>query len=121
MVASAGTFISLAGTKRFMMSSSWVLIHQISQWFSGMYTYEAIRDEMENSKNIMKSLHKMYSDTTNIPKKKLDTFFKHDIYISADEALKLGIIDGIYSGDSGGDSGNIPIPTTSTRKRKIIE
>jgi ATP-dependent protease ClpP protease subunit len=134
MVASAGTFISLAGQKRYMMKSSWVLIHQIKSWFGGMYTYEELRDEMENSTNIMKSLHKMYTENTNIPKKRLDTFFKHDLYISSEEALKLGIIDGIYSDvfDGGNNTGSsintntntntIPGPNTRTnKKQKIIE
>ena len=124
MVASAGTFISLAGTKRYMMSSSWVLIHQIKSWFGGMYTYEELRDEMANSENIMKSLHKMYSENTAIPKKRLDTFFKHDLYINAEEALKLGIIDGIYSvgGDGGGGSINsMNMDTRSSKKIKIVE
>ena len=97
MVASAGTFISLAGEKRFIMKSSWVLIHQIKTWFGGMYTYEQLRDEMENSDNIMKSLNKMYSEHTKIPKKKLDNFFKHDLYIDSTDAINFGIADSIYS------------------------
>jgi len=105
MVASAATFISLAGTKRFMTKSSWVLVHQIRSWFnSGMYTHEELKDEMENSNNIMSSLHKMYSDNTKIPKKKLDLFFKHDLYIDSDQALKYGLVDEIYYGN--GDNRN---------------
>jgi len=113
MVASAATFISLAGTKRFITRSSWVLVHQIRSWFGGMYTHEQLKDEMENSGNIMKSLNIMYSEHTRIPKKKLDQFFKHDLYIDSSQALKYGIADYIYSGN---DSENI-----ITKKQKIIK
>ena len=119
MVASAATFISLAGTKRFMHNSSWVLIHQIRTWFnSGMYTHELLKDEMENSNNIMKSLHTMYSQNTNIPKKNLDMFFKHDIYIDSAQALKYGIIDDIYYGENN-DTHSTNIPGTSFRSTDI--
>jgi ATP-dependent protease ClpP protease subunit len=98
MVASAGTFISLAGTKRFIMKSSWVLIHQIKSWFGGTYyTYEQLRDEMENSDNIMKNLNKMYLENTKIPPKKLNDFFKRDLYLDSKSAIELGIVDGIYN------------------------
>jgi ATP-dependent Clp protease protease subunit len=111
MVASAATFISLAGTKRFITRSSWVLVHQIRSWFGGMYTHEQLKDEMENSGNIMKSLNIMYSEHTKIPKKKLDQFFKHDLYIDSAQALKYGIADYIYSGNEYGN----------TKKQKIIQ
>ena len=112
MVASAATFISLAGTKRFITRSSWVLVHQIRSWFGGMYTHEQLKDEMENSGNIMKSLNMMYSEHTKIPKKKLDQFFKHDLYIDSSQALKYGIAEYIYSGNE---------YQNSEKKQKIIK
>jgi ATP-dependent protease ClpP protease subunit len=98
LTASAGTFISLAGKKRLMMRSSWVLIHQIKTWFSGYNTFEELKDEMLNTTNIMNSLNNMYIENTKLTKKKLDTtFFKHDLYINSDQAIKLGIVDEIYN------------------------
>jgi ATP-dependent Clp endopeptidase proteolytic subunit ClpP len=97
LTASAGTFISLAGQKRFMLKSSWVLIHQIKTWFTGYNTFEELKDEMLNTTNIMNSLNNMYLENTKISKKKLDTFFKHDLYLDSDQALKLGIVDEIYN------------------------
>ena len=99
MAASAGTFISLAGKKRYIMKSGWVLIHQLKTWMTGYNTFEELKDEMANSTNIMKSLNKMYNENTCIPKKRLDTFFKHDLWIDAKEAIELGIVDGIYGTD----------------------
>jgi ATP-dependent protease ClpP protease subunit len=97
MVASAGTFLSLAGRKRYINKSAWVLIHQIKTWFGGMYTYEQLKDEMQNCDNIMKSLNQMYLENTKIKQKKLDTFFKHDLYINAEDCIKLGIAESVYS------------------------
>jgi len=99
MAASAGTFISLAGKKRYIMKSGWVLIHQLKTWMSGYNTFEELKDEFANSNNIMKSLTRMYNENTGIPKKRLDTFFKHDLWIDSKEALELGIVDGIYGCD----------------------
>jgi ATP-dependent protease ClpP protease subunit len=48
----------------------------------------------------MKSLNKMYSENTKIPKKKLDLFFKHDLYIESADAIKYGIADEIYYGNT---------------------
>jgi ATP-dependent Clp endopeptidase proteolytic subunit ClpP len=97
LTASAGTFISLAGKKRLILKSSWVLIHQIKTWFSGYNTFEELKDEMLNTTNIMNSLNNMYLENTKISKKKLDTFFKHDLYLDSTQALKLGIVDEIYN------------------------
>jgi ATP-dependent protease ClpP protease subunit len=53
LTASAGTFISLAGKKRLMLKSSWVLIHQIKTWFSGYNTFEELKDEMLNTRKLL--------------------------------------------------------------------
>ena len=111
MAASAGTFISLAGEKRFIMKNSWVLIHQLKSWLDGFYTHESLKEEMDNSNHFMESLHKLYIENTKIPKKKLNTFFKRDIYIGAEEAIELGIVDEIY---------NFPIPPRVLKKTKIV-
>ena len=115
MVASAGTFISLSGKKRFIMKSSWVLIHQIKSWMCGMITHEDLKDSYDNSANFMKSLNKMYSENTNISNKKLETFFKHDLYINSEEALKMGIVEYYYNDDPELDD----IKNTKKRKRVI--
>jgi len=118
MVASAGTFISLAGKRRFMMKSSWVLIHQIKSWMGGMFSHEELKDSYENSDNFMKSLNKMYSENTKISNKMLDKFFKHDLYINYDDALKMGIIDSYYSDDPSIDLLN---NDKNKKRKRIIE
>ena len=118
MAASAATFISLAGKKRYIMKSGWVLIHQLKTWMNGYSTFEELKDEMVNSTNIMKSIGKMYKENTSIPKKRLDTFFKHDLWIDSAEAIELGIVDGIYGASS---EHQVPIETSKiSKKRKMI-
>ena len=50
MVASAATFLALAGRKRFVCRSAWVLIHQIKTWLGGMYTFEQLKDDLNKLK-----------------------------------------------------------------------
>ena len=45
----------------------------------------------------MKNLNKMYLENTKIPPKKLNDFFKRDLYLDSKSAIELGIVDGIYN------------------------
>ena len=91
--ASAATFLSVVGTKRFMSRNSYMLIHQLS---SGMWgKYEELKDDMENSENLMNVIKDIYNKHTNIPKKELDKVLKHDLWWDAETCLKYGLIDEI--------------------------
>ena len=66
-VASAATFMLLAGVKRFAMPNSTILIHQFSTTFWGKYA--DLIDELENSHQLMKSFRALYSNRTHLKKK----------------------------------------------------
>lgn len=95
---SAGAVILAAGTKgeRYAMKSSKIMIHGIQFSFplpgQDMITsknyFEFIR---ENNDNIMKIL----SDHTGHSLEKLKEDCKQDVWLSAEEALKYGLIDQI--------------------------
>jgi|TARA_R110002110_G_scaffold248495_5_gene464674 ATP-dependent Clp endopeptidase proteolytic subunit ClpP len=92
-VASAGTLLLAVGDKRFVGKHAHVLIHQLS---SGMYgKFSEIEDEMYNLINLMKLLKKFYKEHTKIPMKNLDTLLKKDLWMEADECVRLGIVDEI--------------------------
>ena len=95
VAASAATIISIAGTKRFITPSSYMLIHQLSTFMGG--TYEQIKDEMENCNKIMNKIIQMYGKHTKINKKKIPKLLKHDLWWSAEECKKNGLIDEIES------------------------
>lgn len=92
-VASAGTFLSLLGTKRYMGKHSHLLIHQLS---GGMYgKFSEMEDEMYNCNSLMKIIKSFYKEHTKIPMKKLDEILKKDIWLTAEECLQYGIVDEI--------------------------
>ena len=91
--ASAATLMSVVGHRRLMHRHSYMLIHQLS---SGMWgKYEELKDDMENSENLMNVIKEIYIKHTNIPKRELDKILKHDLWWDAKTCLKYGLIDEI--------------------------
>ena len=91
MVASAATFLSVAGKKRFITKSSVMLIHQVSAGCWGKYS--AFKDEMENLHLIMELIKAVYLKKTKFKEKELEGILSHDICLGADKCLKLGLVD----------------------------
>ena len=93
-VASAATLMSVCGTKRFMYKNSLMLIHQIST--SMLYgKYHEFLDEIENQNMLMDKVKAIYMDKTKLKEKQLDEMLQHDLWLSADKCLLLGLIDEI--------------------------
>ena len=91
--ASAATFLSVVGDKRFMSRNSYMLIHQLSSQFWG--TYSNFEDEKQNLDLMMKTIKNVYKKYTKVPMKKLDEILKHDILWDAETCLNYGLIDEI--------------------------
>jgi ATP-dependent Clp endopeptidase proteolytic subunit ClpP len=91
--ASAATFLTVVGEKRFMSRNSYMMIHQLSSNFWG--TYSNFEDEKENLDLMMKTIKDIYKKYTKLPMKKLDEILKHDLMWDAQTCLKYGIIDEI--------------------------
>ena len=109
MAASAATFISIAGTKRFMTSNSYMLIHQLSTFIGG--NFEQVQDGYDNSKKSMEKIMDIYKTHTKINKKKIPNILKHDLNWDVNECLKYGMIDeikliDIFNDDDGNESDN---------------
>jgi len=93
---SAGTVLSIAGKKRYMTKSSYMLIHQLSAGCQG--NFEQIKDSYINNEQLMKHLKEIYAEKTNnkLKGKKLDDILKRDIYINCELCMNLGLIDDVY-------------------------
>ena len=91
--ASAGTFLSCVGTKRFMRKHAWMLIHQLSSGFWGKYM--EIKDEVDNLDRLMDTIKTVYKEHTKVPMKEIDGILKRDIWWDANTCLKYGLIDEI--------------------------
>jgi ATP-dependent protease ClpP protease subunit len=93
-VASAGTLISVVGTKRFMGKNAYLLIHQLSGDMYGKFS--EMEDQMENSTNLMKFIKNIYKQHTKIPMKKLDELLKRDLWLTSEDCITYGIVDELY-------------------------
>ncbi len=93
-VASAATLMSVCGSKRFMYKNSVMLIHQIST--AMMYgKYHEFLDEIENQNLLMDKVKCIYKEKTKLDDKTLDEMLKHDLWLSSDKCLELGLVDKI--------------------------
>lgn len=102
VAASAATIISIAGNKRFITPSSYMLIHQLSTYFGG--NFEQIKDEFGNCEKLMKQLKEIYASHTKLTRKQLTDVLKRDINWSAEDCLKYGLVDEIKLIDIFNDS-----------------
>ena len=91
--ASAATFLSVVGTRRFMSRNSYMLIHQLSSALWGKYS--EIEDEKKNLDLMMETIKNIYKEYTKVPMKKLDEILKHDLLWDAKMCLKYGLVDEI--------------------------
>ena len=91
--ASAATFISVAGSKRYMSRNSYMLIHQLSSSLWGKYS--EIEDEKKNLDLMMETIKNVYKEYTKVPMDKLDEILKHDLLWDAETCLEYGLIDNI--------------------------
>lgn len=92
-VASAGTLLSIAGHKRYISKNSCMLIHHVSSGLWG--NYEDFKDEMKNLDLITDMIKNVYLKKTKFKAKQLDKLLAHDLYLSAEECLKYGLVDEI--------------------------
>lgn len=91
--ASAGSFMSIVGKKRYITPHGHILIHQLSGFSFG--TYREILDDTENATKFMKTMKSIYKKYTKVPMSKLDELLKHDLWFDAKEAKDLGMVDEI--------------------------
>jgi ATP-dependent Clp endopeptidase proteolytic subunit ClpP len=94
-VMSAGVLLLASGTKgqRKIGKNCRVMIHSVIAGSSG--SFHSLENEMSEIKHMQKAYLKALSEETNMSVKQLNTMInrKVNIYLSAEEAVKLGIAD----------------------------
>ena len=92
---SCGFMILISGHKRSGYTHSTPLYHQVSTGFYGKI--KDMEEHLEESKRLQKKIEDLTLERTSISKKKLNEILKNKIdwYMSAEEALSLGVIDEI--------------------------
>jgi ATP-dependent Clp protease protease subunit len=91
--ASAATFLSVCGKKRYINKHACMMIHQIGNIMWGKY--EEFKDEMENMDKLMGILKRIYKEYTKIPSNRLDEILKHDLWFDANKCVEYGLVDEI--------------------------
>jgi len=92
-VASAGSLMSIAGSRRYMTPNSHLLIHQLRTGIIG--TYEELVDEKANCNQFMSKLVSLYHANCNgrLSKTKIREILKRDIFWDAKTAIQNGLVD----------------------------
>lgn len=91
-VASAGSLISVSGHKRFMTKNSMILIHSLRTTI-GEVNYNELKDNYENSRNMMNTLKNIYKEKSIINDKELDYLLEHDFWLNSSQCLKYNFVD----------------------------
>lgn len=97
MAASMGAFLLAGGTKgkRFALPNAEVMIHQPSGGARGQAT--DIKIVADNILKTKRKLNEILSQNTGKPLEVIEVDTERDFYMSAEEALNYGIIDGILT------------------------
>jgi ATP-dependent Clp protease protease subunit len=93
IVASAGTLLSLSGTRRFITKNSYMLIHELRTVSWGKFSF--IKDNFENCTNLMEHIKDYYITNTKLTKEELDVQLVKDIIWNATICLEKGLVDEI--------------------------
>lgn len=91
LVASAATFLFLAGEKRTVTPFATLLIHQIRTCADGYQKLNDAREDVQNNERIQETIRRLYERRTRIPKKRLGAFFVNETYLDAAECVELGL------------------------------
>jgi len=95
MVASAGTLISLAGERRYIMPNAFALLHEVRSGFWGKMS--SINEEIMNLKKVTSVITEYYIARTKITRKLIDKILKKDLIWDAAECVRRGVADEVYN------------------------
>lgn len=93
IVASAGTLLSLAGSKKFITQNSYMLIHELRAMAWGKFSF--IKDKFENCNNLMEHIKEYYIANTKMTREELDIQLTKDLIWNANTCLEKGLVDEI--------------------------
>ena len=97
MAASMGAFLLAGGAKgkRYALPHSQIMIHQVLGGFSGQAT--DIQIHAKNIQRIKEMMNELLATFTGKSIKQITADTERDNYMTADEAVKYGLIDRVYT------------------------
>ncbi|MDX2075838.1 MAG: Clp protease ClpP [bacterium] len=93
--ASAATLIAMTGTRRYILPSSFMLIHQLSSMVWG--THENFKDEMALQQKAMDRLINFYAKRSKTDVEKIRAMLTRDFWMDAELCIENGFVDEILS------------------------
>jgi ATP-dependent Clp endopeptidase proteolytic subunit ClpP len=91
--ASAGTLLSLAGSKKYITENSYMLIHEVRSGMWGKFT--DLKEEYENVSLLHDHIINYYVKNTKLTKEELIEQLKKDSYWAPEKCLETGLVDEI--------------------------
>lgn len=94
IIASGGTILCCVCDERYLTPNSVFMIHAGSNYGTPNNHIDA-QIESNQSEAVRQTLYKIYEDSTHLSKGKVEELCSRDAYLTPEEALALGFIDGI--------------------------
>lgn len=91
MIASAGFLIFVMGERRSASINSHFMIHELSASY-GYSKLSLLRDSLLGDKQLQEILERLILARTDINEDKLKEIMQHDYYLTAEQALELGVV-----------------------------
>lgn len=97
--ASAATFLSIVGKKRYITKRSQMLIHQIRIYGDYKFgeTFEEQQDDYKNSKHLMEEIINLYKKYTKLTRIQIENELKHDLWRNSKSCLNAKLVDEIIN------------------------
>ena len=93
-VASASTLLFLGGRRRLIAPNAEFLIHQLSAHVAG--SNAILRDEMQNNKETMTRMVRIYAENSNMRKKQVRAQLANEKCLDADAVVECGMAHAIW-------------------------
>ena len=93
MIQSAATWIMVGCDERYLSKNTTVMLHDGSFGTEGKHT--DVQIAVEEDKNLQDRLNQIFVDNSFMPRPFWEAVLQRDLYIYPEEALVLGMIDGI--------------------------
>lgn len=94
-VASAATLVMLGASQRYMYDTSVILVHSLKSWMAGYAKPKEIKEELQNSETLTDICTDLYKKHCKITKSALNKMYDTDLYMRADQCLKLGFVQSV--------------------------
>lgn len=95
LVGSAATWIMAICDERYLHANTTVLLHHGSTTFSGTHTDSQVDAKADRS--LRNKLAQLFADNSHMPINFWQDILQRDVYITAEEALLMGLIDKVIS------------------------